>query len=119
LREFVELVRHNVVLPEDARPWVGVLFGDLPPLADADRRILLDAGKRFFQEAVTALDAHGADLQALSAALQASTGKKGAALYKPLRVALTGRVHGPELAPLMKLLPVTTLRQRLEFWSHN
>jgi glutamyl-tRNA synthetase len=119
LREFVELVRHNVVLPEDARPWVGVLFGDLPPLADADRRILLDAGRRFFQEAVTALDAHGADLQALSAALQASTGKKGAALYKPLRVALTGRVHGPELAPLMKLLPVTTLRQRLEFWSHD
>jgi glutamyl-tRNA synthetase len=119
LREFVELVRHNVVLPEDARPWVSVLFGELPPLAEEDRRILLEAGRRFFQEAVTAFDAHGADLQALGAALQAATGKKGAALYKPLRVALTGRVHGPELAPLMKMLPVTTLRRRLEFWSHN
>jgi glutamyl-tRNA synthetase len=96
-----------------------VLFGELPPLAEEDRRILLEAGRRFFQEAVTAFDAHGADLQALGAALQAATGKKGAALYKPLRVALTGRVHGPELAPLMKMLPVTTLRRRLEFWSHN
>jgi glutamyl-tRNA synthetase len=58
-------------------------------------------------------------LPALSAALQAGTGKKGAALYKPLRLALTGRVHGPELAPLMKLLPVDTVRRRLEQWSRN
>jgi glutamyl-tRNA synthetase len=119
LREFVELVRNNVVLPEDARPWVSVLFGELPPLTDEDRRIVTDAGREFFKNAVTALDRHGADLQALGAALQAATGKKGAALYKPLRVALTGRVHGPELAPLMKMLPVSTLRRRLETWSRN
>lgn len=119
LRDFVELVRPNVVLPEDARPWVSVLFGELPPLTDEDRRVLVDAGRQFFKDAVTALDQYGADLQALSAALQTSTGKKGAALYKPLRVALTGRVHGPELAPLMKLLPVATLRRRLETWSQD
>jgi glutamyl-tRNA synthetase len=118
-RNFVELVRHNVVLPEDAKPWVGVLFGDLPPLADEDRRVLIDAGRDFFQEALTAVDRHGADLSALSAALQSATGKKGAALYKPLRLALTGRTHGPELAPLLKLLPVDTVRRRLEAWSRN
>lgn len=119
LREFVELVRHNVVLPEDAKPWVGVLFGDLPPLAEEDRRVLIDAGGVFFQEAVTAVDRHGGDLSALTAALQSATGKKGAALYKPLRLALTGRVHGPELAPLMKLLPVDTVRRRLDAWSRT
>ncbi len=117
LRDFVELVRHNVVLPEDAKPWVGVLFGDLPPLAEEDRRVLVDAGASFFQEAVTAVDRHGADLPALTAALQSATGRKGAALYKPLRLALTGRVHGPELAPLLKLLPVDTVRRRLDAWS--
>jgi glutamyl-tRNA synthetase len=58
-------------------------------------------------------------LPALSAALQSATGKKGAALYKPLRLALTGRVHGPELAPLMKLLPLDTVRRRLQAWSRN
>lgn len=119
LRDFVELVRHNVVLPEDARPWVGVLFGDLPPMADEDRRVVVDAGRQFFREAVTAVDRHGVDLQALSAALQSATGRKGAALYKPLRVALTGRLHGPELAPLMKLMPVDTVRRRLEVWSQT
>ena len=119
LHNFVELVRHNVVLPEDAKPWVSVLFGDLPPLAEEDRRVLIDAGGDFFQVAVTAVDRHGADLPALSAALQSATGKKGAALYKPLRLALTGRTHGPELAPLLKLLPVDTVRRRLEAWSRN
>jgi glutamyl-tRNA synthetase len=119
LRDFVELVRHNVVLPGDAKPWVGVLFGDLPPLAEEERRVLVDAGQEFFRVAVTAVDRHGTDLPALSAALQSATGKKGAALYKPLRLALTGRVHGPELAPLLKLLPVETVRRRLESWSRN
>ncbi len=119
LRDFVGLVRHNIVLPEDARPWVGVLFGDLPPLADEDRRVVVDAGQQFFREAVTAVDRHGADLQALSAALQSATGRRGAALYKPLRVALTGRLHGPELAPLVKLMPVATVRRRLEVWSRS
>ncbi len=119
LRDFVELVRHNVVLREDARPWVGVLFGDLPPIADEDRRVVVDAGRQFFREAVTAVDRHGADLQALSAALQSATGRKGAALYKPLRVALTGRLHGPELAPLLKLMPVDMVRRRLEVWSQS
>lgn len=118
-RDFAELVRHNVVLPEDAKPWVSVLFGDLPPLADEDRRVVVDAGRQFFKEAVTAVDRHGADLQALSAALESATGRKGAALYRPLRVALTGRLHGPELAPLMKLLPVATVRRRLEVWSRG
>jgi glutamyl-tRNA synthetase len=119
LRDFVDLVRHNVVLPQDAEPWVAVVFSDLPPLADEDRRLLVATGREFFREAVTAVERHGTDLPALSAALQAGTGKKGAALYKPLRLALTGRVHGPELAPLMKLLPVDTVRRRLEQWSRN
>lgn len=119
VRDFVDLVRHNVVLPQDAEPWVAVVFADLPPIADEDRRLLVETGSEFFREAVTAVERHGTDLPALSAALQAGTGKKGAALYKPLRLALTGRVHGPELAPLMKLLPVDTVRRRLEQWSRN
>ena len=119
LREFVELVRHNVVLPQDAQPWVQVVFADLPAPAEEDRRVLVETGREFFREAVTAVERHGTDLPALSAALQATTGRKGAALYKPLRLALTGRVHGPELAPLMKLLPLDTVRRRLELWSRN
>jgi nondiscriminating glutamyl-tRNA synthetase len=117
LQEFVELVRHNVVLPEDALPWISIVYGELPPLSDAERRVVSDAGTSFFSEAVSALDRHGPDLKALSASLKAATGRKGPELYMPLRVALTGRLHGPELAPLLKILPVSTARRRLETWS--
>ena len=37
-------------------------------------------------------------------AVKARTGRKGRALYRPLRLALTGRDHGPEMAALMPLL---------------
>ncbi len=117
LQEFVELVRHNVVLPEDALPWISILYGELPPLSDSDRRVVSDAGTSFFSEAVSALDRHGPDLKALGATLKAATGRKGPELYMPLRIALTGRLHGPELAPLLKVLPVSTARRRLETWS--
>ena len=32
----------------------------------------------------------------------------------PLRAALTGRAHGPELAPLLKAMPTGAARARLE-----
>ncbi len=37
-------------------------------------------------------------------AIKAETGRKGRALFMPLRLALTGRDHGPELAPLLPLI---------------
>lgn len=117
ISEFVDTVRHNVVLPPDARPWVDVVFGDLLAVNDEDRRVAAEAKPAFFSAGIRAFDVHGADLKALSAELQAATGRKGAALYAPLRVALTGRRHGPELAPLLKLIPPATVRRRLEYWS--
>ncbi|HUF86294.1 MAG TPA: glutamate--tRNA ligase [Thermohalobaculum sp.] len=41
---------------------------------------------------------------AWTGAVKARTGRKGRALYRPLRLALTGREHGPEMAALMPLL---------------
>ena len=39
-----------------------------------------------------------------TAAVKAATGRKGKGLFLPLRRALTGRDHGPEMGPLMPLL---------------
>jgi glutamyl-tRNA synthetase len=117
IREFVDLVRHNVVLPQDAAPWVDVVFGELPALSESDRRLMNETGGAFFREAVSAFEEHGADLKALGATLKAATGRQGPELFRPLRLALTGRLHGPELAPLLRLLPHNTARRRLEVWA--
>jgi nondiscriminating glutamyl-tRNA synthetase len=110
---FVAAVLPNLVLPEDARAWVNVVFGDLPPLEPAEQQLVLEAGKGYFSAAAEAAAANGNDLAAIANAVRAATGKKGAALYMPLRVALTGRAHGPELAPLLKAMPPGKARERL------
>jgi glutamyl-tRNA synthetase len=88
---FVELVRHNIVLPADAA-----------------------AGAGFFDAAAEAYAESDADFKRLTTILKERTGRKGADLFMPLRVALTGQVHGPELGPFLKLMPPGTVRRRLE-----
>ncbi len=115
----VELVRHNVVLPADAEPWVSVVRGELPPLGAEEQSVIAAAGPAFFAAAAAALDRSGQDLRALAALLKRETGRGGAQLFMPLRVALTGKTHGPELAPILKLMPAETARRRLESHARN
>ncbi len=113
LLAFVTAVVPNLVLPDDVRPWVNVVFGELPQLEPAEQQLLEEAGKGYFSAAAQAVAANENDLAAIANAIRSATGKKGAALYKPLRVALTGRVDGPELAPLLKAMPPGKARERL------
>lgn len=45
--------------------------------------------------------------------IREKTGVKGAALFKPLRLALTGRTHGPEMKLLLPLMNPSCVRERL------
>jgi glutamyl-tRNA synthetase len=46
--------------------------------------------------------------------LKAATGRKGKPLFMPLRKALTGLEHGPELAGLLPLIGRDRSEQRLK-----
>jgi glutamyl-tRNA synthetase len=109
---FIEAVRGNIVLPEDALAWMNIIFGAPPELAAAEAEVIRSAGTSYFVAAAEAANER-ADLATILAAVRAATGKSGAALYKPLRLALTGRPQGPELAPLLKAMPVGAARARL------
>jgi glutamyl-tRNA synthetase len=117
--EFVDLVRHNVVLPVDAAPWRAVVRGDLEPLGELELKVIAAAGAEFFAAAAAASAQANSDLKVLTRILKERTGRKGADLFMPLRVALTGTAHGPELAPLLKLIPPETARRRLESHAQN
>jgi nondiscriminating glutamyl-tRNA synthetase len=110
---FLAAVLPNVVLPEDARPWVDVVFGGPPALGASEEQIVRNAGSGFFSAASQAAARSGNDLQAIAGAVRTATGKKGADLYMPLRVAISGLAHGPELAPLLRALPPGAAHQRL------
>jgi glutamyl-tRNA synthetase len=113
LQGFIAAVLPNLVLPEDARSWVGIVFGEPPELPATEQQLVQEAGKSYFAAAAEAAAVHGNDLAAIAGAVRAATGRKGAALYMPLRAALTGVAHGPELAPLLKAMPPGTARERL------
>lgn len=111
---FVAAVLPNVVLPEDVRPWERIVFGPPPALDPEGEAIVREAGAAFFAAAAQAAALGGGDLPAIAAAARAATGRKGAQLYMPLRLALTGRSHGPELAPLLQAMPAGQAQARLE-----
>lgn len=129
---FLELVRGNLTLPEDARHWALVVFGSAPTAAAAPDSMgapdfvgardfvgaSLLATPDFFTAALDAYDAHGPDLKAIAAAVAAATGAKGKQFFLPLRVALTGGHAGPELQPLLRLMPSTLVRERLQCHAH-
>jgi glutamyl-tRNA synthetase len=123
---FAALMQPNLVYPAEAKDWLAVVFGELPTPGDAvaptEAAALTEAGPEFFAAAADVLRARAEDLalgapaawKAATAAISAATGRKGPALFKPLRLALTGRLHGPELAPLIALMTPARAIARLE-----
>jgi glutamyl-tRNA synthetase len=93
------LLRPNLSRVAEFADWLEVIAGDIapPPLGDDERSLAAEA-------AATAakLDWSGDPWRELAEALKASTGRKGKALFHPLRLALTGRESGPEMAGLVK-----------------
>jgi glutamyl/glutaminyl-tRNA synthetase len=110
---FVAAILPNLVLPGDARQWADIVFGAPPELGERERQLVHETGPAFFAAAARAAAAGAADLGSIAGAARAASGKKGAALYQPLRAALTGRVEGPELALLLRALPPGATHARL------
>jgi glutamyl-tRNA synthetase len=103
-----EAIRPNLEHIGEAAEWWQVVTGPVavPPLADEDRAYLA--------QAATALAQSGADWPALTAALKEATGRKGKALFLPLRQALTGMDHGPDMAALLPLIGRDAALTRLQ-----
>jgi len=111
--EAARLLQGNLLLPAEAAAWVVVLSGKLAPLVDADAAVIAAAGAGFFESALAAFADSGGDLARLAEQIKARTGRKGKAIYQPLRIALTGRHDGPELAALLPAIPPALVRERL------
>jgi glutamyl/glutaminyl-tRNA synthetase len=75
--------------------------------------VIDEAGRDFFAAAAQAARSDAGDFRAIAAATGTATGRKGKALFQPLRVALTGLTHGPELAPLLRAMPEGAAQARL------
>ena len=84
----------------------------LTELEDEQKAIIKDAGPLFFETALEVLENHGANFKAFAGELIEKLSIKGKQLYMPLRVALTGERHGPEMAPIFELLGKEKIKSR-------
>src|SRR5574337_183316 len=110
---FIELMRGNLTRPAEARVWAEVIFGELPDLADAARSVVRAAGHAFFEVTMQAMRGRHAGFAEFAKAVSAATGVRGKQLFMPLRAALTGMEHGPEMEKLWPLLGAARIETRL------
>jgi glutamyl-tRNA synthetase len=104
-------VRPNIATVAEAADWLPVVNGDIaPPAFEPDDKAYLALAATAAADMAWAEDAW----QTLTAALKASTGRKGRTLFLPLRQALTARDHGPDMAALLPLIGRDRTVARLE-----
>ena len=101
-------IRPNLSHVSEAADWWRLVTGpiDQPEFSGED--------KAYVGEAASALEWSEDPWHGLTAALKAATGRKGKQLFLPLRQALTGMDHGPDMGELLPLIGEAEARARLE-----
>lgn len=100
-------VRPNLAHVSEAADWWRLVTGPIeqPDFAEEERAYL--------GEAARVLTWDEDPWQKLTSALKESTGRKGKQLFLPLRQALTGMNHGPDMGELLPLIGEEEARRRL------
>lgn len=105
---FWTAVRANLALWPDVKEYASIVDGPITP-------VIPDAAFTAAAAEVLPTGAYDATTwQAFTNAVKEKTGAKGKALFMPLRQALTGMDHGPEMAALFPLIGEDRARKRLQ-----
>lgn len=110
---FATTIQANIEFPHDALLWAKIFFHTNAPIDEDGLKIIKEAGEQFFVEAEQAVDKYGTDFQQVLADMKQTLGLGGKKLFMPMRVALTGKTHGPELAQIAELLGREKVKHRL------
>ncbi len=103
---FWNVTRENITVLKDLEKWWDLCVNGAEPVID-------DEDKDFVAEALTLLPEgpfDGDTWAEWTKAVKAATGRKGRGLFMPLRKALTGMNHGPDMSALLPLLQVIRVK---------
>lgn len=123
LKAAVDSVRGNLACLSDIQEWAAFYFIDELHFSPATARELLraravlEAFEEAFREATGELDAEA--FREAGRRAGKKLGLQGRALYHPLRLALTAREAGPELARVVPLLGRERVLARLKVWTEE
>ncbi|MDE1468476.1 glutamate--tRNA ligase [Aurantiacibacter sp. D1-12] len=101
-------IRPNLTTVGEAAEWWQLVVGPI------DARAFDEDDRTYLAEAAEMLAWSETPWQDLTGALKEATGRKGKALFLPLRQALTGKDHGPDMGELLPLIGEDRARERLK-----
>jgi glutamyl-tRNA synthetase len=119
LELFIETIRSNIVFPKDAAHWAKIFFlSSIITFHEKAIHTLQQAGATYFEEGIKIIEGFHKDdeldYHQFIQLLQNQLNMKGKGLYQPLRTALTGELHGPELDKIFKIMGKTDVLYRLK-----
>lgn len=106
---FWNLVRANCTVLSDVTEWTDVVFGDVDPMIDDGDADYISAAAAHLPDGEIDAETWGQ----WTKALKTETGRKGGALYMPLRKAITGRKNGPDMGALLPLIGRDLILKRI------
>lgn len=103
------LIRENIDGFNEVSHWIQVVDGSFNPASDLDQEFLKTAATLLPPSPFTE-----ETWKTWADQIKEATGRKGKDLFMPLRRAITGFDHGPEMKLLLPLIPRETILKRLE-----
>lgn len=116
----LEVIRTDVALLSELPDAAQVFYDQVPALEADAQQILKDpASQKVVETLLQELKNSSGELsvgevEALPKKIASSTGTKGKALFMPMRAAITGKTHGPELKLVLPLLGREKVLMRIQ-----
>lgn len=102
-------VRENCQTVQDAKPFADIAYGQISSIIDDEDADFIEAAKGLLPDG----EINAASWGQWTSALKSETGRKGRGLFMPLRKALTGQEHGPDMGTILPLIGRDAVVRRL------
>lgn len=106
--DFWNIVRANIEKISDIDDWAAIVLKPMSGEISEEDKDFCETAADFLPSKVTA-----DTWSDMVAYLKSETGRKGKALFMPLRLALTGQQHGPSMDDMLQLLGAEKAKARL------
>lgn len=121
MKRIVEVLRERLNKLEDIREYKEFFGRRDVEIEDDEAREIIEMAHvpevlQLFIDKMMALETLNAEsVKAVLKDIQKETGHKGKNLFMPVRVGITGQVHGPDIAVVTEILGKALTKERIEF----
>ena len=105
--QFWNVTRENITTRGDMASWWDLMSNGVDPVIDDEDRDFVEQAMALLPDAPF----NAETWKTWTTEVKEATGRKGKGLFMPLRKALTGQSHGPDMSALMPLLQVVKARK--------